>query len=136
MAYNSKPFPKLCRTALRLQSRLLRVHALHRSRTDLIEARSTTHSSHAAPIGFVRPWTSPPPRRFPRRPLHFHGRILKVPSIVAGECGVIKGIVDDGWLKTRSPCPGFAILRYDPRADCCMYVHYTDLAHTLLKPIA
>ena len=77
------------------------MRGLPRTRTDLIEARSPTHMTCVAPVGFVGPCSSTPPCRLPRRPLHFHGRILKVPSIVRGECNVIHGIVGNRWLKTR-----------------------------------
>ena len=82
MAYNLKPLLRFRRTALRLQDQLQRVRTLHRPRTHFIEARSPTHSSPMAPIGSIWPRTSPPPRRLPCRPLHFHGRLDNVSGIV------------------------------------------------------
>src|SRR5258706_1316335 len=79
MAYNSKLMPKLRRIALRPQDRLLRLRVLHKPRTQFIEASSPTHSSPVAPFGFVGPSASAPPRRLPRRPLHFHRQFRKDP---------------------------------------------------------
>ena len=81
MAQNSKPLLRLRRTALRLQDRLQRVRALRKPRTHFIDACCPAHRSPMAPFSFVGPCTSSPPRRLPRCPRHFHGRIHNVSGI-------------------------------------------------------
>src|SRR5258706_4216663 len=85
MAYNSKLMPRLRRLALRPQDRLLRLRALHKPRTQFIEASSSVHRSPVAPFGFVGPCASAPPRRLPRRPQHSHGHFLELPYTATGE---------------------------------------------------
>jgi len=89
------------------------------------------------PIGFVGPWTSPPPRRLPRHPLHFHGRILKVYDIVTGEYDSIQGAIEPAnGLKLETLVPGFDGPRNGSWADSFLYVHYLDIAYALLRLIA
>src|SRR5258706_8695867 len=84
--------PRLRQIALRPQDRLPCVRALHKPRTQFIEASSPTHSSPVAPFSFVGPCASAPPRHLPRHPLHFHGQIFEVSGILTGECDVIQGV--------------------------------------------
>src|SRR5258706_16069918 len=66
--HKTRSLPRLRWIALRPQDRLLHVRALHKPRTQFIEASSPTHSSPVAPFGFVGPCASTPPCRLPRCP--------------------------------------------------------------------
>src|SRR5258706_10286796 len=78
--HKTRSLPRLRWIALRPQDRLLHVRALHKPRTQFIEASSPTHSSSVAPFGFVGPCSSTPPPPLPPPPLPLTRRFSRSPA--------------------------------------------------------